>query len=97
MSTGPEKGLTAAQWRELVGFMQPMRRRLQELHEQLRPVADSLGDDQAELREEIRSTVLPGIGEDIDELKYNLRKAQLIAEFSARRSGDADHTVGWRW
>jgi hypothetical protein len=83
------KALSPGQWQELAELGRQLRRRLGDLHEQLRPMADALGDEHAELRDEIRSAVLPGVRADIDDLRRHIRRAELLAEASGRHRAES--------
>ena len=80
------------EWLELAALGRRHWRRLAQQQEQLRKAVLLIGDEYADYRDRINRVVLPGIQDDLDEAKRQIRKAELFAEYSGRGSKKSRQT-----
>lgn len=72
------------EWQELIEFGRRQHRDLLRSQEELRRGAAMLSDNYAAFRDQINRVILPGLQKDIDELRRQIRRGELFAEFSAK-------------
>jgi hypothetical protein len=82
------KRLTPQEWSEMARLGHRQRRLLEDAHSQLQRQVAQIGDEYAEFRDRIRNVFLPGLKDDVDEVRRLTRKAELYAEYSAKAADD---------
>jgi hypothetical protein len=82
------KRLTPQEWSEMARLGHRQRRQLEDAHSQLQRQVAQIGDEYAEFRDRIKNVLLPGLRDDVDEVRRLTRKAELYAEYSAATSED---------
>jgi hypothetical protein len=74
------------EWQELIEFGRRQHRDLLRSQEELRRGAAMLSDHFAAFRDQISRVILPGLQNDIDEVRRQIRRGELFAEVSARNT-----------
>ena len=80
------------EWQELIEYGRKQHRDLLRSQEELRRGAAMLSDNFAAYRDRIHRVVLPRLQEDIDEVRRQIRRGELFAEFSAKNTKKSRQT-----
>jgi hypothetical protein len=80
------------EWQDLIEFGRRQHRDLLRSQAELRRGAAMLSDNFAAFRDQINRVILPGLEKDIDEVRRQIRRGELFAEFSARNAKKSRQT-----